>query len=150
MTPVWVHNDAGFEAICRFVSQRIWGKDKPFMGNTAMGVVSDDKLVAGAVFSNFDADAGVMEISAASDTARWLTRPILYDMFSYVFDQMKCQAALLRCDPDSSRLGRILTAYGFERHDIPRLRGRNQSEALFILGDDVWKANGFHKEHHNG
>ena len=150
MTPVWFHNDENFDKVCAFVARRIWGKEKPFFGNTAMGVVDGERLVAGLVFQNFDDEAGVIEISAASDSKRWLTRPVLFDMFSYVFTQLGCQAVVLRCDPENTRLGRILTAYGFDRHDIPRLRGRNKTEALFILGDDVWRANGFHKENEHG
>lgn len=146
MTPVWGHNDNAFAVISDFVSTRIWGKPRPFLGNTAMGVISGKDLVAGVVFSNYDSDAGVIEMSAASDNARWLTRPILWGMFSYAFRQMKCQAVVLRTDPANTRLARILTAYGFDRYDIPRLRGRDKSEALFILADDVWRNNGFHKE----
>lgn len=150
MTPVWVYNDNAFEAVCEFVSKRIWGEARSFSGNTALAVVSGSKLVAGAVFHNFDRRSGVIEISAASDTKRWLTKTTLWEMFSYAFDQMGCQAVVLRCDPSNTSLARILTAYGFDRHEIPRLRGRNQSEALFVLGDDVWRTNGFHKEHSHG
>lgn len=150
MTPVWVHNDENFRNVARFVSTRIWGAEETFLGNTAVGIVSDSGLVAGVVFHNYDPRAGVMEMSAASDTKRWMTRPILFEMFSYVFDQMGCQATVLRCDPSNTSLGRILTAYGFTKHIIPRLRGRNTPEAVFVLGDDDWRMNGFHKEHRNG
>lgn len=106
--------------------------------------------MAAVLFNNWDKDAGVIELVAASDSARWLTRPVLLDMFSFAFDQIKCQAALLRCDPENTRLARILTSYGFTRHDIPRLRGRDKAEALYILGDDEWRTNGFHKENAHG
>lgn len=147
MNIAWCHNDRAFDVVSEFVSTRIWGKPKPFLGNTAMGVVNRaGGLVAGVVFSNYDPDAGVIEMSAASDSARWMTRPVLWGMFNYAFNQMACQAVVLRTDPDNTRLARILTAYGFDRYDIPRLRGKNKPESLFILGDDVWRGNGFHKE----
>lgn len=150
MTPIWVYKDDAFQAVCRFVAQRIWGADERFLGDTAMAVVDSGDLVAGVIFHNYDPEAGVIELSAASDTRRWLTRPVLLEMYSYCFDQLGCQAVIQRSDPENKSLSRCLTAYGFDRHDIPRLRGRNKAEAVFILGDDTWRANGFHKEHENG
>ena len=150
MMPIWAHDDENFHAISRFVSTRIWGETRPFLGNTALGVVSGGKLIAGVVFSNFDPHAGVIELSAASETPRWLTRGILWQMYDYAFNQLGCQAAVHRVDPQNTRLGRIFSAYGCEKYDIPRLRGRDKAETIFILGDDVWRANGFHKENENG
>lgn len=109
-----------------------------------MGVARDGKPVAGVVFHNWDADAGVIEMSSASDDARWLSRPVLAEMFGYAFDQMGCQAVVLRVDPGNARMDRIARAYGFKRYDIPRIRGRDKSEVIYVLGDDAWRANGFH------
>lgn len=109
-----------------------------------MGVASGESIVAAVIFTNYDASAGVVEMSAAADTARWLTRPVLAEMFGYAFDQLGCQAVVLRVHPNNVRLHRILRAYGFERHDVPRLRGRDTPEVFYILGDDIWRANGFH------
>lgn len=139
-----------YNAICGFVSERIWGEQRPFPSGTAMAVSDAGMIVAGVVFSNYDKDAGVIEISAASDTQRWLTRPVLAEMFGYAFDQLGCQAVVMRVDPGNARLGRMLMAYGFSRHDVPRLRGRDRAEAFYILGDDAWRANGFHKEIRDG
>lgn len=149
MTPVWAHPATSpglYEAICEFVAVRIWGKVKPFPHGTAMAVADGQTIIAGLVFSNYDPDAGVIEVSGASDKANWLNRAVLKEMFGYAFDQLGCQAVVMRVDPDNRRLNRILTAYGFTRHDVPRLRGRDKAEAFYILGDDSWRANGFHKE----
>lgn len=115
-----------------------------------MGVADGREIVAGLVFSNYDPDAGVIEVSGASDKPNWLNRAILKEMFGFTFEQLGCQAVVMRVDPENKRLGRILTAYGFSRHDVPRLRGRDKAEAFYILGDDEWRANGFHKELSNG
>lgn len=115
-----------------------------------MAVAHGEEIVAGMVYCNYDKDAGVVEISGAADTPRWLTRPVLHEMFSYAFDELGCQAVVMRVDPGNSRLDRMLRAYGFTRHDLPRMRGREKAEAIYILGDDIWRANGFHKEKSDG
>lgn len=149
MTPIWAHHEKDkplYDVMCRYISERIWSENKGFAPGTVLAVADKDQVIAGVIFTNYDRDAEVIEMSAAADSPRWLTRPILWEMFSYAFNELGCQAAVLRCDPKDTRLGRILTAYGFSRYVIPRLRGRDKPEALFILGDDEWRANGFHKE----
>jgi len=146
---VWLHpsTDVGYDAICEFVAKRIWGKVKPFSTGTAMAIVDGEKVVAGVIFNNYDPDAGVIEISAASDTPRWLTSNITREMFNYSFDELGCQAVVMRVATDDTRVNRILKAWGFERYDIPRLRGRDEAEAVFVLGDDVWRDNKFNRGH---
>lgn len=150
MMPVWLHHAQqpdDYAALCRYISQRIWGKPRDFPLGTGLAVLDGGGLAAGLVYYDYDKDAGVIQISGAAETPRWLTRPVLFEMFSYPFNQMECQAVVMRVDPDDKRLERILTAYRFEKHEIPRLRGRDKNECLFILTDDAWKANGFHKDY---
>lgn len=112
-----------------------------------MGVFDGGHLLGAAAFHNFDPDAGVMEISAAASSPRWLSRPVLWEMFSYVFDRAGCQTCVLRVSARNARLHRILTAYGFDHVTVPRLRGRDEDERIFWLHDEVWRRNGFHREH---
>jgi len=107
---------------------------------------SAGNALGAAIYQNYDPEHGVIELSAAAASPRWLSRKVLREMFSYPFDQLGCQAVAMRCDTDNSRLARIFTAYGFKRYDIPRLRGRDKGEAIYVLADDDWRANGFHKE----
>ena len=145
------HSDAkAYTAICAYISEKIWGRRKPFPEGTVMAVVDGNEMVGAAVFYDYDYDAGVIQVSAAANTPKWLTRRILFEMFDYAFNTIGCQAVVARVDPDNNRLGRIFPAYGFKKYEIPRLRGRNKSEVVFVLGDDDWRANGFHKEHEHG
>jgi RimJ/RimL family protein N-acetyltransferase len=114
---------------------------------TAAAVAGHGKIVAAVLFHNWDKGAGVIEISAASDNKRWLSRAVLLELFSYAFNRLGCQAVVARIDPENTSLARIFASYGFKRYDLPRLRGRNKGEAVLILGDDDWRANGFHKEY---
>lgn len=152
MRAVWLQRGcADFEAVERFISTKIYGHEKRMYGDTAIVSVGADDLPKGAaVFQNYNAKHGTIEISAAAMSARWLSRAILAEMFGYAFDQLKCQAVVLLCDPDDKVMGRIASAYGFKRYDIPRLRGRDKAEAVFVLSDDDWRDNKFHKEPANG
>ncbi len=150
MTPIWAHwrdTPDRYAAICDFVSFRVWGESRDFGKGTALGVFDHGVMVAGVIYHNFDRRSGVIEMSSAADTPRWMPRPILWAMFDYPFNQMECQSVVLRVDEGNTRLDRILKAYGFTRYDIPRLRGRDRAEALFVLCDDAWRGNGFHREH---
>ncbi|MGB7241020.1 MAG: GNAT family protein [Sulfitobacter sp.] len=148
MTPVWVQRGSDeFEALQRYISVGIWGDQRDIPGDTIIASISSGNAVLGAaIFQNYNKSAGTIEISAAADSAKWLCRSVLDEMFSYPFTQLGCQAVLTRCDPDDKRLSRIFKAFGFKRYDIPRLRGRNKAEAIYVLGDDDWLGNGFHKE----
>lgn len=151
MTPHFVHHtDPNYEPICQWVSARIWGEARDFGPGTAMAVMDGGQAAAAIVFHGYDRKAGVVEFSGAGDTKRWLTKPVLAAMFRYPFVELGCQAVFARVDPANRPLRRMLTAYGFDVHEIPRLRGRDKSEWLFVLTDDAWAANGFHKEQDYG
>lgn len=148
MTPVWInHDQPGYNGLVEFMSRKIWGEPREMPNGMCLGVLDKDELSAVIHFGNYDSKAGVIEISGASVNSRWLTRSILWQMYNYAFNVAGCQAVVQRNDPENTRLARMLTAYGFHRYDIPRLRGRNKGEAIFVLYDDEWRKNGFHKEH---
>lgn len=145
---VWANADHPMHgAVGDFVSFRLYGHAGAFRDYTAMGIFEPGgRMVAGLVYYDYDRSAGVIQVSGAADTARWLTKPVLWEMFNFPFNEIGCQALVMRVDPGDRRLERILSAYGFEKHVLPRMRGRDRDDAIYILFDDVWKANGFHKE----
>lgn len=150
MEITWFHCERepeGYAAVEKWISTRIFGKPAKFGLGNAMAVTKDGSPIAGVVFYDHDKDAGVIQFSAASDSKRWLTKPVLWAMFSYAFDQLGCQAIIGRNDPDNEALLRQQRAYGFKEYFIPRLRGRDKGEVLVVLHDDAWRKNGFHKEH---
>jgi RimJ/RimL family protein N-acetyltransferase len=144
----WVHWDESpelFRALEFFVSERVWGVEREFGKGRAMVVSDDGTVKAVLIYHNYDSDAGVIEISGASDDPRWLNREVLGEMFWFPFHGLDCQAVVMRVDAENTRLLRILKAYGFKRYDVPRLRGRNKVEALHVLSDDDWRANKFNR-----
>ena len=104
------------EAVAMLVSALIENCDREDFGDcTAIGVADGARLVGGFVFHNYNPKAGVIEVSFASRNRRWLTRPVLYAAFSYVFDQLGCQLAVARTPARLKHALRINQAYGFEQ-----------------------------------
>jgi hypothetical protein len=138
--------------LARLVADRIWpGEGRDFGPCCAIAVLHEDKdLAAGLIYHNFDDAAGVVEISAAAWIKGWLTRPVLKAMYDFPFFSLGCQAVAQRVSDDDTAQHRMLKAYGFERYRIPRLRGRDRAENIFVLTDDAWASNKFNKRYGNG
>ena len=146
MQIVWAGNanpviNAG---IGRFVASHIEGCEAGFGEHTSMGVIHEDKLIAGVVYHNWNPRSHVIELSSASTSKLWLTRPVLQAMFSYPFDQVSCQMVVLRVSERNTAMLRIAKAYGFKSVIIPRLRGRDENEHILTLTDDDWRSSRFH------
>lgn len=134
-------------AIGDFVSMQIWGEPGRVDRFSSMGVFDGPRLIAGVLFHNWHRDEAVMELSAASTSRRWLTRPVLKAMFAFPFEGCGCQMVVLRVSEQNAVMRRIARAYGFSEFTIPRLRGRDEAECILTLTDDGWRGNGFHKEY---
>lgn len=104
-----------------------------------------EPMFAGVVFHNYSPESGVMEMSAAADSPRWMTRRVLHAMHSYIFEDADCQMAVMRVSEQNKRMLRIGERFGYTPHRIPRLRGRDEAEILFTLTDDEWKAGKYGK-----
>lgn len=144
---LWAYpGDGMYQPLIGFITSRIWGREVPMSDGTVMAVSEGQQIIGACLFHNWQPDEGVIELTSASVSPRWLNRRVLRAMFGYAFDTLKCQAAVMRVDPANVRMCRIASAFGFKRYDIPRLRGRDKAEALFILGDDEWRAGKFSKE----
>lgn len=133
------------DGIARFVASHIPGCDRGFTDFITLAVIDADELIAGVVYHNFQPESGVIELSAASTSKRWLTRQVLKAMFSYPFDQLGCQMVVLRVSERNTPMIRIGKAYGFQDFVIPRLRGRDEAEVLLTLTDSDWRTNRFNR-----
>lgn len=132
------------DQLARWVADHIWpGKGRDFGNCRGMAVIEGETLIGGAIWHNFDADAGVVELSAAATSKRWLTRETLDVMFGVPFRDWGCQATVFRISPEDEPMHRMLAAYGGELFVLPRLRGRHADEHVFIVTDDAWKSNKF-------
>ena len=63
---------------------------------------------------------------------------MVYEVYAYPFEFVGCQAIAQRNDPDNHKLNRLLIRAGFTSYEIPHIRGRNKSEMVFVITDDLW------------
>jgi RimJ/RimL family protein N-acetyltransferase len=118
------------------------GFTRPF---TTMGVFDGEDLIGVTVFHNFQPQEGVIEISGASASAKWLPRKVLFEKFSYIFEQLRCQLCVMRVSERNDRMIAVAKKYGFTGHLIPRLRGHDEAEWIFTLADNEWQESRFHR-----
>lgn len=135
------------DALSRWVADVIWpGAGKGFGNCQGMAVIDGETLIGGAIWHNYEPEAGVVEISSGSTSKRWLNRQTLNVMFGVPFYEWNCQAIVLRVSDLDKPMHRMLTAVGFERYRIPRLRGRDEAENVFVLTDEVWRRSKFNRK----
>jgi hypothetical protein len=142
LTPVWVSDPALNAALAKWCSDRIWGDDRTFSECRCMGVEHKGKLVAVVVAHNWDPHAGVIELSGASESRLWLTRPVLNEMYHYAFDICGCQMVVQR-NSEHSHMNDIHKRFGYSLHYIPRLRGENEGEFVCTFTREQWEASPF-------
>jgi hypothetical protein len=124
-----------------WASKKIFGDFTGFGPCCTLGVFDGADLAAVVVYHNYQKSAGVVELSTASTTKRWLTRSVLSQMFESAFDGLMCQLVVIRV-PETSHMRPMLRSYGFRCYEIPNLRGRGQSEFLHTLTDNEWRDRG--------
>jgi hypothetical protein len=130
--------------LARLVADRIWpGSGRDFGKCRCIAVTRDGELAAGLVYHNYDPDAGVIEISGASWIKGWLTRSVLKAMYGYPFRDCGCQAVVQRVADDDRAQHRMLKVWGAERYRIPRLRGFDRAENIYVTTRETWETNSF-------
>ena len=135
-------------AVANWVAQHIPGCEAGFHKPVAIGVIEDERLIGGTVFHNWNPAAGVIEMSSAGSSPRWLHPKMLRAIFAYPFEQIGCQMVVLRVSERNARMVRIAERFGFSGHLIPRLRGRDEAEWVFTLTDDDWRKHPFTRSTH--
>ncbi len=135
MNLLYGHNDV----VAAWVAAHIPGCERGFDRPVAIGVLDGERLIGGTVFHNYQPEAGVIEMSSAGASPRWLSRPMLKAIFGYVFDQIACQMVVMRVSERNERMIGIARKFGFDGTLIPRLRGRDEAEWIFTLTDEQWR-----------
>ncbi len=123
-----------------FVCGVIWGEPGRIPDFASLGVFDGDQLIAGVLYHNWYPETGVIELTSASISKRWLARPVLNAMFSLPFDRWNCQLCALRVSERNTGMISIAERFGFKSYRIPRLRGRDEAEIIFTLTDEDWRA----------
>jgi RimJ/RimL family protein N-acetyltransferase len=129
----------------RFVCELIWQKPEAVRDYCSMGVFDDGQLIGGTLYHNWHPENGVIELTSASLSKRWLTRSVVNAMFELPFTTLNCQMCALRVSEKNDNMIHIARSFGFLEYYIPRLRGRNEGEFVFTLTDDQWKTSKYRR-----
>lgn len=114
-----------------------------------MGVLGRaGNIAAGLVFHNWDPGAGVIEVSAAAISRKWLTRRVATEAMTYAFQTCACQTVLARYSEQNTPARKIWAALGSTETHIPRLYGRETDGVVATLTDDVWGFSKFNEVNH--
>lgn len=136
------------EPVADFVAKLIPGCERGFDRPRAFGILEDNQLIAGVVYTNWNPEAGIIEMSAAATSPRWFTGKVIRTVFSYPFDLCACQMVVLRVSEKNQRMRSIAERLGFTGYPIPRLRGRDESEIVYTLTEEQWRASRFERSRH--
>lgn len=110
----------------------------------SMGVFEDGYLIAGTLYHNYYPEYGIVELSSASISKRWLTKSVINAMFFLPFTRLGCQMIILRVSERNKVMIGIARKFGFDETFIPRLRGRDEGEFVFTLTIEAWKESKYH------
>ena len=134
------------EVVAKFVASMIPHLHGRGFGanDKAIGVLDEDgRLIAGMVYHNWDPEAGIIELTGASTTARWLQRPTLARLWQYPFLQFRCQMIVQRTPIDNERLLRQLAVGNYTFIKVPRMFGRERDGVICCLTYENWASNRF-------
>ena len=121
------------------MAHKIYGGPNDFGPCGTLGVFDKGNLIAGVVFHNWQDEYGVIEISAAADDARWLTKTVIRTIMAIVFDQHGCQQLATRQAVENERAVKNYRFLGFTEIILPNMRGTGQHELLMLLTADEWR-----------
>jgi RimJ/RimL family protein N-acetyltransferase len=130
--------------VMQFVADQL-GFDRGFGECSAIGFMEGGEIVAGVIYHNWNPESGVIEMSAASNRRKWLTKARLSVIFAYPFDQIKCRMVIARHSEFNTRARRIWRSLGCNEYVIPALRSPSEAEVIATLTADQWRAGKFSK-----
>src|SRR5579859_6057482 len=110
------------EKVAAWVGARIaWLPAQGFGPCVAFGVMSDEgKPLGGVVFNNWQPAYRSIDISGASATPRWLTRPVVRQILSYPFLQLDCLRITAITPRKATKARQFLPKLGFKLEGVHR------------------------------
>lgn len=131
--------------VADFVSKGVWDELGQLEKYCALAIIHNEKLIAGVVYHNYHPDNGIVEMSAYSDSKRWLTKKTIRDIFDLPFNKLNCQMVVMRVSEFNDDMIGIARRFGFSEVYIPRLRSRKEGEYIFTYTDDQWNSSAYNE-----
>lgn len=132
------------EIISAWVARQFNQPDDYFNPCRAIGIMKDDKIIAGIIYNNQQKHQGIpfmIEMSIASVDKSWATRHTLKALFRYPFIQLSLKRVNTQCDSKNKGLIMFNKRLGFkvEGHHKDALAGGGDVVSFGMLkGDCKW------------
>lgn len=106
---------------------------KQYENCVCLGVVKNGALIGCVVFNDYNPQARTIELTMAAVDRSWVNFRLLEEIRRYCFDQLDLQMIVARTNTKNKHIIRILSNYGFDVFEIPRLFGQNDDGAFMTL-----------------
>lgn len=107
----------------------------------AIGVVENDKLIAGIVYHDFQPKFGTVQLSMAAINPRWAKKQNIKDLLSIPFEQFDCYKVWTATPLDNAKALKINAHIGFKREAVlSSMFGKNRHGVIMrMLAPDFYK-----------
>lgn len=105
-------------AVAEWVAQRIPDVDVGFGPCSAIGVISNGKMMAGVVYHDFQPRLGTIQLSMAAVNPMWARRANLRALLSYPFNQLGVFKAWIATASDNTHGLKTFEHIGFKREAV--------------------------------
>lgn len=109
-------DDKGF--VTAWVAERCPDMVGGFPNGVALGVISDNKLLAGVVYSDYYRKFGTMQLSIASDNPMWARREVITELLSYPFKQLNIFKCWITVCSDNEKCLKMVKHVGFKQEAV--------------------------------
>jgi RimJ/RimL family protein N-acetyltransferase len=105
-----------------------------------MAVLSErGEMMGGVVFHNFDPHVRSIEVSGASVSPRWLTRPLISLILSYPFEQLKCRRITTITPRRNEAARRFNRKLGYKQEGLVRRGFGNDDAIIYGMLAGEWR-----------
>lgn len=114
------------QEIAKWVADRI-PHVRSFGACTALGVMSQNRLIAGTVYHTYDPVSASLQISMASESPMWARKEIVASLLRYPFRQLKCWMVFMFIPAELEAVSRSAVHNGFRVKTIfPHMFGKKR------------------------
>lgn len=117
------------QEIAEFVQRRIKGMQRPFGPCSAIGVIRNNKLVGGVVYTEYYPEYKTVTVSFAFDDPHWATREVLGSVCAFPFIQLDCNRANAMIARRNKRSRQFVEFLGFKLEGCAR-KGFGPEDAM--------------------
>lgn len=115
-----------------------------FGPSVALGVMDEQgTLLAGVVYHAHDPFVRSIEVSCASDSARWANREVFRSLLRYPFGQLQCQRITAATPRSATSTRQFLEGLGFKREGSLRRAFGDDNAIIYGLLAEEWAAGRF-------